>query len=135
MLTVSVWLRRKPASTALVIGLAFSSAAAPSVCTEIRVIAPVVSWPTRLPSFSASAMYGFSFGASSADRLGMLSALVTPPDTRKSAICSATWMATLTCASVVDAPRCGVDTKLGVPNSGDALAGSSTNTSKAAPPM
>ena len=42
-------------------------------------------------------------------------------------------MATLTCASVVDAPRCGVETKLGVPNSGEAVAGSSTNTSSAAP--
>jgi hypothetical protein len=35
-------------------------------------------------------------------------------------------MATLTCASVVEAPRCGVATKPRVPNSGLALAGSST---------
>ena len=41
----------------------------------------------------------------------------------------------MTCASVVEAPRCGVETKLGVPNSGEALAGSSTNTSSAAPPI
>ena len=45
-------------------------------------IAPVASWPTSDPSFSASAMYGFSLGASSADSDGMLSALVTPPVTR-----------------------------------------------------
>ena len=64
----------------------------------------------------------------------MLSALVTPPVIRKSDICSATWIATLTCASLVDAPRCGVEMKFGVPNNGDALAGSSTNTSSAAPP-
>ena len=44
----------------------------------------------------------------------MLSALATPPRTRKSLICSATWIATLTCASLVDAPRCGVEMKPGV---------------------
>ncbi len=65
----------------------------------------------------------------------MLSALVTPPETRKSASCSATWIATLTCASVVDAPRCGVEMKFGVPNSGLSLAGSTLNTSSAAPPI
>ena len=96
-----------------------------------------ISWPGRLnsaaSSFSASAMYGLSLGASSADSEGMLSALVTPPETRKSAICSATWIATLTCASVVDAPRCGVETNPGVPNSGDEVAGSLWNTSSAAP--
>src|SRR3546814_2781299 len=35
--------------------------------------------------------------------------------------------------SLVDAPRCGVEMKPGVPNSGEALAGSSVNTSSAAP--
>ena len=133
MFTVSDWTRRNPASTAPTIGFWFSSAAAPSLCTDTRAIAPVVSCPTRLPSFSANAMYGLRRGASSADSDGMLSALVTPPDTRKSAICSATWIATLTCASLVDAPRCGVEMKFGVPNSGDSLAGSCTNTSSAAP--
>ena len=133
MLTVADWTRRNPASTAATIGLMLSSAAAPSTWIEIRGIEPVVSWPTRLPSRSASAMYGFSLGASSAERLGMLSALVTPPLTRKSAICSATCSATLTCASLVDAPRCGVQMKFGVPNSGLSLAGSVWNTSSAAP--
>jgi hypothetical protein len=33
-------------------------------------------------------------------------------------------MATLTCASLVEAPRCGVEMKPGVPNSGESLAGS-----------
>ena len=78
-------------------------------------------------------MYGRSRGASSAETDGMLSALVTAPVSRKSDICSATWIATLTCASLVDAPRWGVETKPGVPNSGEAEAGSSTNTSSAAP--
>src|SRR3546814_20123753 len=63
----------------------------------------------------------------------MLSALVTPPFTRKSAICSATWIATFTWASFVDAPRCGVEMKPGVPNRGDAFAGTCTNTYSAAP--
>src|SRR5918993_540791 len=63
----------------------------------------------------------------------MLIALVTPPSSRKSLICSATCIATLTCASLVDAPRCGVEMKFGVPNSGEAVAGSISNTSSAAP--
>ena len=41
----------------------------------------------------------------------------------------------MTCASVVDAPKCGVETKPGVPNSGDEVAGSVWNTSSAAPAM
>ena len=56
MFTVSDWQRMKPASTAATIGLALSSAAAPSVWIEIRAMLLLVSWPTRLPSFSASAM-------------------------------------------------------------------------------
>ena len=82
MFTVAVCVPRKPLSTALVIGLGFSSAAAPSRWIEMRSIAPCASCPTRLPSFSASPMYGRSLGASSADRLGMFSALMTPPETR-----------------------------------------------------
>uniref|UniRef100_UPI0030ED2836 hypothetical protein n=1 Tax=Pseudomonas sp. JAI120 TaxID=2723063 RepID=UPI0030ED2836 len=54
MLTVSVCVRRNPASTAATIGFWLSSAAAPSAWTEMRAIAPWVSFPTRLPSFSAS---------------------------------------------------------------------------------
>ena len=38
----------------------------------------------------------------------MLSALTTAPVSRKSAICSAICSATFSCASVVEAPRCGV---------------------------
>jgi len=64
------------------IGFWLSDAAAPSTSIAIPERAPCASWPIRLPSFSASAMYGLSFGASSADRLGTLSALVMPPETR-----------------------------------------------------
>jgi hypothetical protein len=46
----------KPASTAPVIGLMFSSAAAPSTSIAILSRSSAASWPTRLPSFSASAI-------------------------------------------------------------------------------
>src|ERR1700682_5912071 len=64
----------------------------------------------------------------------MLTALATAPVKRRSAICSAICRATFSCASLVAAPRCGVQMTLGRPNSGLSLAGSTSNTSKAAPP-
>ena len=134
MLTVSECVRINPASTAAVIGFMLSCAAAPSTSTLTPLTPSVTNWPTSEPSRSANCIYGRRRGASSALSEGTLSALVTPPVSRKSDICSATWMATLTWASSVEAPRCGVEMKLGVPNSGDALAGSSTKTSSAAPP-
>ncbi len=56
MFTVSVWTRISPASTALVIGFWLRFAAAPSTSIAIPVSAPCASWPTKLPSFSASAI-------------------------------------------------------------------------------
>src|SRR3990172_37916 len=43
-------------------------------------------------------------------------------------------MATRTCASAVDAPRCGVRTVLGASRSGESRGGSEANTSTPAPP-
>ena len=51
----------------------------------------------------------------------MFSALTTAPVSRKSAICSATCRATFSCASIVEAPRCGVATTCGMPNSTQSL--------------
>src|SRR5438874_560776 len=61
-------MRMNPASTAPVMGFILSSAAAPSVSIDRPRIAPCASCPTRLPSFSANAIYGFRRGASSAAR-------------------------------------------------------------------
>src|SRR5262252_5586841 len=92
-----------------------------------------VSCPANEPSFSARVMKGRSRGASSAVIEGKFTAFVMAPRSRWSDICSAICSATFSCASEVAAPRCGVHTTFGWPNSGLAVAGSSTNTSKAAP--
>ena len=63
----------------------------------------------------------------------MLIALEIAPVSRKSLICSATCRATFSCASVVAAPRCGVQTTLSRPNRGESVAGSVSKTSSAAP--
>src|SRR5580693_3460338 len=72
-------------------------------------------------------------GASSAETDGMLMALATAPVSRKSLICSATCRATFSCASIVAAPRWGVQTTFSSVNSGEEMAGSVSNTSRAAP--
>ena len=52
-----------------------------------------------------------------------------------STTCSAIVWPALSCASAVDAPRCGVTTTLSSSNSGDSVVGSAANTSSAAPAM
>ena len=115
-------------------GLMLSEAAWPSYSTTMRLIGSSVTWPAKEPSCSASFRYGRRRGASSTVTDGMLSALVTAPCSRKSDICSATCSATFSCASVDEAPRCGVVTTCGWLNSTLLVAGSSENTSTAAPP-
>ena len=56
MFTVSDQVRITPASTAPVIGLTLSSAAAPSTSTSMERISVPAIWPTNRPSFSASAI-------------------------------------------------------------------------------
>jgi hypothetical protein len=64
-----------------------------------------------------------------------LTAFLISPRSAKATNCSATSMATFSCASSVDAPRCGVQITFGWPTSGlPAGVGSSTKTSRAAPP-
>ena len=76
-------------------------------------LSPVsIVWPAKEPSCSASLRNGISFGLSSAEMDGKLSALTMAPSSRKSEICSAICMATFSCASRVDAPRCGVQITL-----------------------
>ena len=64
---------------------------------------------------------------------GMLTALAYRSWHRASTICRHAWTATETCASFVEAPRCGVTTTLSIVSSGLSSGGSFSNTSSAAP--
>ena len=63
----------------------------------------------------------------------MLTALVTTPPVSAALTCSAVTTPARSCASAVDAPRCGVTTTSSRPNSGCSVIGSDGNTSSAAP--
>ena len=110
-----------------------SSVANPSNSISTFSIASSATCPAKLPSKPANFMYGLRIGASSAETAGMFRALLTEPVLRKSDICSAICNATFSCASIVEAPRCGVAMTPGAPNKILFVAGSSENTSKAAP--
>ena len=84
------------------------------------------------PSRDASGTYGPSTSRSSAPITGMLTAFETSPPSSAAATCSATITPARSCASPVDAARCGVTTTLSSSSSGPEY-GSSTNTSSAAP--
>ena len=95
-----------------------------------------VSCACRLPIFSASVRYGWMRASTSAATDGMFTAARAGLPCSTSAICSAMSMATLTCASSVLAPRCGVVMMLGMPSRGlSSGAGSVEKTSMAAPPI
>ena len=85
-----------------------------SIATAVTLLSAI--WPAKLPSSSARRMNGARRGASSALTDAMLIALTIAPVARKSDICSATWSATFSWASVVAAPRWGVATTWSSPN-------------------
>ena len=92
-----------------------------------------VSWPANEPSFSASATNGFSFGASSAVIEGKLTALEIAP--RKQIV--GHLLGDLQRDVLLRFRGRGAEMRradhVGRPNSGSSVAGSSTNTSNAAP--
>ena len=57
-------------------------------------------------------MYGSSTARSSPWTVGMLTAFVTRPPVSAATTCSAVTTPARSCASVVEAPRCGVTTTL-----------------------
>ncbi len=63
-----------------------------------------------LPSSSQTCRYGMSSSASSPSFSGTLTALGANCPFRASATCSATCVPARSCASLVEAPRCGVAT-------------------------
>ncbi len=64
---------------------------------------------------------------------GKFTAFTIAPRVKKSDICSAICTATFSCASAVEAPRCGVQTTFSRRTAGSRVAGSVSNTSSAAP--
>src|SRR2546425_2473057 len=66
----------------------------------------------RRPSLAASGMYAPSTSRSSAPITGMLTAFVTRPPSSAAATCSAMITPARSCASSVEAARCGVTTTL-----------------------
>src|SRR5207302_89792 len=92
---------------------------------------PSASSIASRPSFAASGMYGPSSSRSSARITGMLTALVTTAPSSAAATCSATIRPARSCASAVEAARCGVTTTLSSSSSGPEY-GSSPKTSSAA---
>ena len=109
----STWPAKAPASTAEVSSRVSNSASAPEQVTSMRSKPPPESPAASRPSFEASGRNGPSTSMSSARACGMLTALETNPPVSAAATCSATITPARSCASWVDAPRCGVTTTLG----------------------
>ena len=94
------------------------SAIRPRNSATIRSTEPLPRpWASR-PSFSHSGTNGASASISSGRTAAMLTALVTTPPESARRTWSAVIVPARSCASAVDAPRCGVTTTLSRPNSG-----------------
>ena len=88
----------------------------------------------NLPSFSPNRRCGPMMARVLASRFGMLTALRMVPSSSTARMDCAISMPTLSCASAVDAPRCGVSTRLGALRNGESAgSGSVSKTSSAAP--
>src|SRR2546427_9858231 len=88
----------------------------------------------NLPSFSPNRRWGPIIARVLASRFGMFTALRMVPSNRTARMDCAISMPTLSCASAVDAPRCGVRTRLGALRNGESTwSGSTSKTSRAAP--
>ena len=103
----------------------------PSVHTSICFGAPPTSEANRRPSRSASGRNGRIVSLASA--ASTLTANGTNSPASASWTMSAMVSPALSCASRVEAPRCGVTTTCSSSNSGDSVVGSVANTSSAAP--
>ena len=102
-----------------------------SICTAARSFISIC--PKNPPKSCPRDIYGFKIGASSAVTEAIFNAFVIAPFCKYSAICSAICKATFSCASIVEAPRCGVATTFGCSNKILSFAGSSEKTSSATP--
>ena len=88
----------------------------------------------KRPSFSPKARCGPTTASVFASMLGMFTALRISPSSRAARMACAISMPTLSCASAVDAPRCGVRMRFGIRRSGESAgSGSVSKTSSAAP--
>src|SRR4029450_12209386 len=85
------------------------------------------------PNFSPKRRCGPTIARVFASRLGMFTALRMVPSSSAARIACAISIPTLSCASAVEAPRCGVRTRLGAPRNGESAgSGSVSKTSNAA---
>src|SRR5438270_183553 len=73
----------------------------------------------NLPSFSPNRRCGPIIASVLPSRLGMFTALRMVPSSSTARMDCAISMPTLSCASAVDAPRCGVRTRLEAPRNGE----------------
>mmetsp|Transcript_16465 Transcript_16465/g.46423 ORF Transcript_16465/g.46423 Transcript_16465/m.46423 type:complete len:213 (+) Transcript_16465:613-1251(+) len=97
---------------------------------------PSTSWVAILAKASTSAVYGCSSSSTSLGTMGALMEEEHISPRSEVSTASATSMATPSCASTVEAPRCGVSTTLSSAKRGLSAGGGSTlNTSRAAPAM
>ena len=91
-------------------------------------------WERNLPSFSPNRRCGPMMARVFASRFGTFTALRIVPSRSAARTDCAISIPTLSCASTVDAPKCGVSTTFGALRKGESLGnGSISNTSSAAP--
>src|SRR5215218_4767482 len=105
----------------------------PRSSTSTRPPAPPARPVARRPSFSQSGTKGASASIVSGRTATMLTALVTTPPVSAAFTCSAVTRPARSCASAVDAPRCGVTTTSSRSKIECEVKGSSGKTSRAAP--
>ena len=92
-----------------------------------------IACPTNMPTCSASRIHGSAACGSPPDGNGRLTAAMNGEPFRASASISTVSTATRSCASTVDAPRCGVQSTFGCFMRAKSFGGSTAKTSRAAP--
>ena len=110
----SQWPLSTPCSTASVSSRVSRSAIRPKYSTSMRsTLEPSASAIASRASRSTSGRNGPSTSMSSGEIAGMLTAVETTPPVSAATTCSAVCTPARSCASVVEAPRCGVTTTFG----------------------
>ena len=106
----SVWPERIPARTAIPSRRVSWEAMRPRNSALTLSTEPSPRPWARRPSFSQSGTKGASASIASGRTAAMLTALVTTPPVSAAVTCSAVTTPARSCASAVEAPRCGVTT-------------------------
>lgn len=104
---------KKPFSTARVTGVVSASLTLPLKLMLIHSHRFGAACEAKSPSRSPRSRYGPMIASVFASIFGMFTAFRTAPSSSAARIASAISMPTPSCASAVDAPRCGVSTMFG----------------------